>query len=51
MSKERENIPPKDRDCCRNDRKGQHWDKQAMQKASEALGHNRIDVIAGHYLK
>lgn len=36
---------------CRGDRKGQWYDKEAMQKASEALGHNRISVIAGHYLK
>ena len=35
---------------CRNDLKGVVYDKQAMRIASRALGHNRICVIAGHYL-
>lgn len=35
---------------CRNDRKGVKWDKKAMLEVSKALGHNRISVIAGHYL-
>ena len=35
---------------CRGDRKGNRYDRQAMKRVSEALGHNRIDVIASHYL-
>jgi len=30
---------------------GTKWDKQAMEKVSENLGHSRIDVIAGSYLR
>lgn len=36
---------------CRDDMKGIKFDKVAMAKVSKALGHNRISVIAGHYLK
>lgn len=36
---------------CRGDRKGTILDKKAMLKASEALGHNRIDVVASHYIR
>jgi integrase len=35
---------------CRNDMKGVVYDKLALHKASLALGHNRINVIAEHYL-
>jgi len=35
---------------CRGDLKGIIYDKRAMAIASRALGHNRISVIAGHYL-
>lgn len=43
-------IPPADRYYCRGDRKGVVLDRPAMLLASQALGHNRIDVIASHYL-
>lgn len=43
-------IPAGDRYYCRGDRKGLILDKSAMLEASRALGHNRIDVIASHYL-
>lgn len=43
-------IPPADRYYCRGDRKGIVLDRPAMLAASQALGHNRIDVIASHYL-
>lgn len=43
-------IPPADKYYCRGDRKGVILDKPAMLEASRALGHNRIDVIASHYL-
>lgn len=36
--------------CCRKDMAGRVYDRQAMRKASEMLGHNRIDVIANNYL-
>lgn len=48
---ERENIPEKDRYYCRDDRKKEVMDKAAMLEASRALGHNRIDVVAGHYIR
>lgn len=35
---------------CRGDLAGVHYDRATMQIASRALGHNRISVIAGHYL-
>lgn len=35
----------------RGDRVGDWLDKKAMLAASQALGHNRIDVIAGHYIR
>ena len=43
-------IPEKGRYYCRGDLKGVVYDKHAMLIASRALGHNRINVIAGHYL-
>jgi len=43
-------IPAKERYYCRRDLKGVVYDKRAMLVASRALGHNRISVIAGHYL-
>lgn len=35
---------------CRCDKAGKWYDKKAMLIVSRALGHNRISVIAGHYL-
>lgn len=35
---------------CRGDMAGRVFDRQAMMAASRALGHSRLDVIAGHYL-
>ena len=43
-------IPKSERYYCRSDLKGVVYDKRAMAVASRALGHNRISVIAGHYL-
>lgn len=43
-------IPPADKYYCRGDRRGVILDRAAMLIASRALGHNRIDVIASHYL-
>ena len=36
---------------CRGELKGTIYDRKAMAIVSDALGHNRISVIAGHYLK
>lgn len=36
---------------CRGDLKGTWYDKKAMLEASQALGHNRISVIAEHYIR
>ena len=36
---------------CRGDLKGVKYDRAAMLIASQALGHNRVSVIAGHYLR
>jgi integrase len=35
---------------CRGDRRGITYDKVAMKYVSNQLGHNRVSVIAGHYL-
>lgn len=44
-------LEPSERYCCRGDLKGTWYDKQAMLEASQALGHNRISVIAEHYIR
>lgn len=36
---------------CRLDERGKRLDKRAMEKVTKALGHNRLSVIAGHYLR
>lgn len=50
IARQRDKIPIEDRYCCRIDLKGVWYDKKAMLEVSRALGHNRISVIAGHYL-
>lgn len=50
IARERTLIPKEDRYCCRIDLKGVWYDKKAMLEVSRALGHNRISIIAGHYL-
>lgn len=51
IARDRDAIPAKDRYCCRGELKGTWYDKPAMQQVSQALGHNRINVIAEHYLR
>lgn len=46
-----EDLQRKERYICRRDKAGIIYDRQAMLIASQALGHNRIDVIAQHYLR
>lgn len=36
---------------CRGDMKGVALDKAAMRQVSVALGHNRLEVVAGHYIR
>lgn len=36
--------------CCKNDKKNVCYDRAALLKASQALGHNRASVVADHYL-
>ena len=43
-------LPKSDRYVCRKDKKGTIYDKKAMLKVSRLLGHNRIDVIALHWI-
>jgi hypothetical protein len=47
----RDDIPREERYYCRGDRKGMVMDKTAMLQASKALGHNRLEVVAGHYIR
>lgn len=51
LARDRDQIPKGDRYCCRGDLKGVWYDKQAMREVSNALGHDRISVIAGHYIR
>ena len=44
-------IPKKEIYFCRGDLKNVWYDKKAMAIASEALGHNRISIIAAHYIR
>lgn len=36
---------------CRKDEKGKKLDKDAMEVASKALGHNRISIVADNYIR
>lgn len=36
---------------CRKDEAGKKLDKVAMMKASKALGHNRLEVVANNYIR
>lgn len=46
-----DSLGHKEKYYCRRDQKGVVFDRKAMLRVSQALGHNRIDVIAGHYLR
>lgn len=47
----RDDIPKQDRYYCKSDRRGVVLDRQAMRIASQALGHSRVSVVAGHYIR
>lgn len=40
----------KEKYFCKKDRRGVVYDRRAMPQVSRQLGHNRISVIAEHYL-
>lgn len=46
-----EKIPTNERYHCRSDLKGVCYDKRAMLITSRCLGHNRINIIAEHYIR
>lgn len=51
LERDIEAIPKSEKYYCRKDLKGICYDKKAMLQVSQALGHNRISVIAGHYIR
>lgn len=51
LARDVEQLERKEIYVCRKDMEGTKWDKQAMKEVSENLGHSRIDVIAGSYLR
>ncbi len=51
LEKDINTLPKEKKYYCRKDLKGIVYDKDAMLEVSRALGHNRIDVIAGHYIR
>jgi len=51
LARELKDIPMKERYYCKGDRKGEVFDKKAMEQVSQDLGHTRINVIAAHYLR
>ena len=51
LARDTADIPKEEKYCCRKDLAGVSYDKVAMAAVSKALGHNRISVIAGHYLR
>lgn len=50
LKRDIDKIPTQERYVMRKDRAGEVYDKQAMLQVSNALGHNRISVIAQSYL-
>lgn len=46
-----EELPRREKYICRKDKAGIVYDRVAMLEASKALGHNRVDVVAQHYLR
>ena len=46
-----EDLPRSEKYICRRDKKGVIYDRKAMSEVSKALGHNRVDVVAEHYLR
>lgn len=51
LARDINNIPIKERYVCRKDMAGKSYDKKAMAEVSKRLGHERLSVIASHYLR
>lgn len=51
FARDLEQLSKNERYYCQGDRKGTIFDRRAMLEVSKALGHNRINVIASHYLR
>lgn len=51
LARDIDSLPKSEKYHCRKDLKGVCYDKKAMLEVSKALGHNRISVIAGHYIR
>ena len=43
-------LQSSERYYCRGDQKGIVYDREALRATSHALGHNRVSVVAAHYL-
>ena len=43
-------LQSSERYCCRGAKAGTVYDRSALLEASKQLGHNRISVVASHYL-
>ena len=50
IARDVDQLERRDRYACRGDKAGVVYDRRAMLAVSRQLGHNRISVIAGHYL-
>lgn len=50
LARDVQSLPKSEVYHCQGDKRGDWYDKQAMREVSNALGHNRIDVIANNYL-
>lgn len=48
---ERDSIPEDEYYTCRKDKAGITYDRRALQMVSRSMGHNRVCVIADHYLQ
>ncbi len=51
LARPMDKIPKNERYHCRSDLKGVCYDKRSMLIASRCLGHNRISIIAEHYIR
>lgn len=51
ISRDVNTLSKADKYFCRKDLKGIVYDRQAMLEVSRALGHNRVGIIASHYIR
>lgn len=50
LARDTDTLPYKEKYICRRDMYGIVFDKEAMQKTSRALGHERLSILATNYL-